>query len=190
MNENLLILSLSFRPQQQQQVNSSVLFNSISSTLHLQSRGSAVENIYQIDGGGDGGEYEYCPWALKLRPMTCWPGGQKVDKFWTKHINTYESLQFRRHSRLLPSPRPGRTVLVESWEQTIRHWTKNVLLQWQKSPRKNRLCPTLAEKPTTSPREYYWITLMLQRWMDGLWDSWELQYFVTFNKLRGKKQIT
>ncbi|TDH05128.1 hypothetical protein EPR50_G00140280 [Perca flavescens] len=48
-------------PQQQQQFNSSVLFNSTSSTLHLHSQGSAVENIYQIDGGGDGGEYEYCP---------------------------------------------------------------------------------------------------------------------------------
>ncbi|XP_078121791.1 hepatitis A virus cellular receptor 1 homolog [Sander vitreus] len=48
-------------PQQLQQVNSLVLFNSTSPTLHLQSRGSAVENIYQIDGGGDGGEYEYCP---------------------------------------------------------------------------------------------------------------------------------
>ncbi|GAA6228308.1 hepatitis A virus cellular receptor 1 isoform X3 [Lates japonicus] len=47
----------------QQQVYSSVQF---STTLQLQSRGSAVENIYQIDEGGDGGgdrggEYEYCP---------------------------------------------------------------------------------------------------------------------------------
>ncbi|KAA8586637.1 T-cell immunoglobulin and mucin domain-containing protein 4 isoform X2 [Etheostoma spectabile] len=45
----------------QQQVNSSVLFSSTASTLHLQSGGLAVENIYQIDGGGDGGEYESCP---------------------------------------------------------------------------------------------------------------------------------
>nr|XP_020479995.1 hepatitis A virus cellular receptor 1 homolog isoform X1 [Monopterus albus] len=45
----------------QQQVHTSALFNSPSSTLHLQSRGSAVENIYQIDGGANGGEYDYCP---------------------------------------------------------------------------------------------------------------------------------
>ncbi|XP_047463600.1 hepatitis A virus cellular receptor 1 homolog isoform X2 [Mugil cephalus] len=46
----------------QQQVGTSVQFTSTSSTLHLHSRGSAVENIYQIDEGGDrGGEYEYCP---------------------------------------------------------------------------------------------------------------------------------
>ncbi|XP_070774139.1 hepatitis A virus cellular receptor 1 homolog [Enoplosus armatus] len=45
----------------QQQVYSSVQFGPTSSTLQLHSRGSAVENIYQIDGGGDGGEYEYCP---------------------------------------------------------------------------------------------------------------------------------
>ncbi|XP_044079263.1 T-cell immunoglobulin and mucin domain-containing protein 4-like isoform X5 [Siniperca chuatsi] len=45
----------------QQQVSSSVRFGPTSSTLQLHSRGSAVENIYQIDGGGDGGEYEYCP---------------------------------------------------------------------------------------------------------------------------------
>ncbi|XP_022625100.1 hepatitis A virus cellular receptor 1 homolog [Seriola dumerili] len=41
-------------PQQQQQVNTLP-------TLQLQSRGSAVENIYQINEDGDGGEYEYCP---------------------------------------------------------------------------------------------------------------------------------
>ncbi|XP_034746195.1 hepatitis A virus cellular receptor 1 homolog [Etheostoma cragini] len=45
----------------QQQVTSSVMFSSTASTLHLQSQGLAVENIYQIDGGGDGGEYESCP---------------------------------------------------------------------------------------------------------------------------------
>ncbi|XP_040907944.1 hepatitis A virus cellular receptor 1 homolog isoform X2 [Toxotes jaculatrix] len=45
----------------QQPVTSSVLFSSTLSTLQLQSRGSAVDNIYQIDGGGDGGEYELCP---------------------------------------------------------------------------------------------------------------------------------
>ncbi|KAK5598363.1 hypothetical protein CRENBAI_013480 [Crenichthys baileyi] len=43
-------------PQQQQ-----VHFNSTSSTLHLHHRGSVVENIYQIDGGVEGGEYEFCP---------------------------------------------------------------------------------------------------------------------------------
>ncbi|XP_067465148.1 T-cell immunoglobulin and mucin domain-containing protein 4-like isoform X2 [Thunnus thynnus] len=47
---------------QQQQVFSSVQFRSTSTTLQLQSRGSAVENIYQIDGDGDGsGDYELCP---------------------------------------------------------------------------------------------------------------------------------
>ncbi|MEQ2207148.1 hypothetical protein XENOCAPTIV_007943 [Xenoophorus captivus] len=43
-------------PQQQQ-----VLFNSTSSTLQLHHRGSVVENIYQIDGGVEGGDYEFCP---------------------------------------------------------------------------------------------------------------------------------
>ncbi|XP_040006346.1 hepatitis A virus cellular receptor 1 isoform X2 [Xiphias gladius] len=45
----------------QQRVHSSVQFSSTLSTLQLQSRGSAVENIYQIDGGADGDEYESCP---------------------------------------------------------------------------------------------------------------------------------
>lgn len=54
------MLSLSLSPQG----NSTVQFNSTSSTLHLQSRGSAVENIYQIDGGTSSSEYEYCPWGL------------------------------------------------------------------------------------------------------------------------------
>ncbi|XP_041808509.1 T-cell immunoglobulin and mucin domain-containing protein 4-like isoform X2 [Chelmon rostratus] len=45
----------------QQQIGSSARFSSTASTLQLHSRGSAVENIYQIDGGGDGGEYEFCP---------------------------------------------------------------------------------------------------------------------------------
>ncbi|XP_060911773.1 hepatitis A virus cellular receptor 1 isoform X2 [Labrus mixtus] len=40
-----------------QQVSSTVEFNQTSSTLQLHRRGSAVENIYQLDGG----EYEYCP---------------------------------------------------------------------------------------------------------------------------------
>ncbi|XP_020488899.2 hepatitis A virus cellular receptor 1 isoform X1 [Labrus bergylta] len=40
-----------------QQVSSTVEFNQSSSTLQLHRRGSAVENIYQLDGG----EYEYCP---------------------------------------------------------------------------------------------------------------------------------
>ncbi|KAK2827997.1 hypothetical protein Q5P01_019031 [Channa striata] len=43
------------------QVNGTVRFSSTSSTLQLHHRISAVENIYQIDGGGVGGEYEYCP---------------------------------------------------------------------------------------------------------------------------------
>nr|XP_046266399.1 hepatitis A virus cellular receptor 1 homolog isoform X2 [Scatophagus argus] len=46
---------------QQQQVNPSIHFSSTSSTLHLHSRSSAVENIYEIGGGGEGGEYERCP---------------------------------------------------------------------------------------------------------------------------------
>ncbi|XP_045896942.1 T-cell immunoglobulin and mucin domain-containing protein 4-like isoform X1 [Micropterus dolomieu] len=64
---------------QQQQVVSSIQYYSTSATLELRSGGSAVENIYQIDGdaggdaggdrnndrgddgGDDGGEYEYCP---------------------------------------------------------------------------------------------------------------------------------
>ncbi|XP_030294295.1 hepatitis A virus cellular receptor 1 homolog isoform X2 [Sparus aurata] len=45
----------------QQQVNSWAQFTSTSSSLHLHRQSSAVENVYQIDGGGDGGEYEYCP---------------------------------------------------------------------------------------------------------------------------------
>ncbi|XP_070838903.1 T-cell immunoglobulin and mucin domain-containing protein 4-like isoform X2 [Chaetodon trifascialis] len=45
----------------QQQIISSARFSSTASTLQLHSRGSVVENIYQIDGGGDGGEYEFCP---------------------------------------------------------------------------------------------------------------------------------
>ncbi|XP_070712215.1 hepatitis A virus cellular receptor 1 homolog [Pempheris klunzingeri] len=36
-------------------------FRSTSFTLQLQSQNYAVENIYQIDEGGDGGEYEHCP---------------------------------------------------------------------------------------------------------------------------------
>uniref|UniRef100_UPI0037E83DE8 hepatitis A virus cellular receptor 1 homolog isoform X2 n=1 Tax=Semicossyphus pulcher TaxID=241346 RepID=UPI0037E83DE8 len=44
----------------QQQTDSPVVFSSTSSTLQLHRRESAVDNIYQIDGG-DGGEYEYCP---------------------------------------------------------------------------------------------------------------------------------
>ncbi|XP_035508509.1 T-cell immunoglobulin and mucin domain-containing protein 4-like [Morone saxatilis] len=46
----------------QQQVHSTVQFSSTSSSLELHRR-SVVENIYNIDadGGGDGGEYEYCP---------------------------------------------------------------------------------------------------------------------------------
>ncbi|XP_026213334.1 hepatitis A virus cellular receptor 1 homolog [Anabas testudineus] len=43
------------------QVISRVQFSSSSSTLELQSRGSAVENIYQIDGAASASEYEYCP---------------------------------------------------------------------------------------------------------------------------------
>ncbi|KAM6912107.1 hepatitis A virus cellular receptor 2 homolog [Lycodopsis pacificus] len=43
------------------QVHGSVRFRSPESGLQLQSRESAVENIYQIGDGGDGGEYEYCP---------------------------------------------------------------------------------------------------------------------------------
>ncbi|XP_060941393.1 T-cell immunoglobulin and mucin domain-containing protein 4-like [Limanda limanda] len=42
----------------QQQLNSSIQF---SSTLQLQSRDSAVENIYQIEEGVARGVYEYCP---------------------------------------------------------------------------------------------------------------------------------
>ncbi|XP_074466468.1 hepatitis A virus cellular receptor 1-like isoform X5 [Sebastes fasciatus] len=52
----------------EQQVTSRVQFRSPPPPpLQLQSRGSVVENIYQIDeggdggDGGDGGEYEYCP---------------------------------------------------------------------------------------------------------------------------------
>ncbi|XP_051793700.1 hepatitis A virus cellular receptor 1 homolog [Acanthochromis polyacanthus] len=41
----------------QQQISGLDQFNPSSSTLQLHSRGSAVENIYQIDGG----DYEYCP---------------------------------------------------------------------------------------------------------------------------------
>ncbi|XP_071362300.1 hepatitis A virus cellular receptor 1 homolog isoform X2 [Trachinotus anak] len=33
----------------------------VTGSVQLQTRGPAVENIYQIDAGGDGGEYEYCP---------------------------------------------------------------------------------------------------------------------------------
>ncbi|KAM9348485.1 uncharacterized protein ABDE67_010520 [Symphorus nematophorus] len=45
----------------QQQVQSSHQFSSTSSTLQLHRRGSAVENVYQIDEGEDRGEYEFCP---------------------------------------------------------------------------------------------------------------------------------
>ncbi|KAM9333555.1 T-cell immunoglobulin and mucin domain-containing protein 4-like [Pholidichthys leucotaenia] len=47
---------------QQQQVGS-VVFGppSASPALQLQNRQAAVDNIYQMDGGGDGGEYELCP---------------------------------------------------------------------------------------------------------------------------------
>ncbi|KAL7390411.1 hypothetical protein ABVT39_020610 [Epinephelus coioides] len=48
-------------PEQQQQVVSSVQYSATSSSLQLQSRSLAVENIYQIEGGLDGSEYEYCP---------------------------------------------------------------------------------------------------------------------------------
>ncbi|XP_023121040.2 hepatitis A virus cellular receptor 1 homolog [Amphiprion ocellaris] len=41
----------------QQQISSLDQFSPSSSTLQLHSRGSTVENIYQIDGG----DYEYCP---------------------------------------------------------------------------------------------------------------------------------
>ncbi|KAM3601689.1 uncharacterized protein V6R79_016862 [Siganus canaliculatus] len=46
---------------QQTNAERPVQFSSTSSSLHLHSRSSAVENIYQIDGGVDEGEYEYCP---------------------------------------------------------------------------------------------------------------------------------
>ncbi|XP_053188053.1 hepatitis A virus cellular receptor 1 homolog, partial [Scomber japonicus] len=52
--------------QQQLQTDTSVRFNSNSSALELHRRGSAVENIYQIDADGDaggdsGGVYEALP---------------------------------------------------------------------------------------------------------------------------------
>lgn len=131
MNENVLILS--FSPQQQQ--NSSDQFNPTSSTLQLHSRGSAVENIYQIDGGGDGGEYEYCPWALKLRLLT---RPRALDK---KHELT---TRFRSHSGLLKCP---------DWIT----WTNNKTTEMKTfcfpDKRNSWLCPTL-EKQTTSPREH------------------------------------
>ncbi|XP_029703937.1 hepatitis A virus cellular receptor 1 homolog isoform X2 [Takifugu rubripes] len=43
------------------QVNTPVEFHSGSSALQLHSRAAMVENIYDIDGGGDGGEYQYLP---------------------------------------------------------------------------------------------------------------------------------
>ncbi|XP_073334955.1 hepatitis A virus cellular receptor 1 homolog isoform X2 [Pagrus major] len=45
----------------QQQGNSWAQFTSTSSSLHLHRQSSTVENVYQIEGGVDGGEYEYCP---------------------------------------------------------------------------------------------------------------------------------
>ncbi|XP_059208434.1 T-cell immunoglobulin and mucin domain-containing protein 4-like [Centropristis striata] len=57
----IIVRKRQLKNPQQQQVNSTVRFSTTSSNLHLQSRGSAVENIYQIDGGVDGSEYEYCP---------------------------------------------------------------------------------------------------------------------------------
>lgn len=44
-----------------QQVGSSVQFSSSSSNLQLHRRSSTVDNIYQMDGGGEEGDYEYCP---------------------------------------------------------------------------------------------------------------------------------
>ncbi|KAG8008364.1 T-cell immunoglobulin and mucin domain-containing protein 4, partial [Nibea albiflora] len=54
----VIIMGKSF-PTHQHQVNSSLQYNSV----QLQSRGLAVENIYQIDADEmvDGGDYEYCP---------------------------------------------------------------------------------------------------------------------------------
>ncbi|XP_029703941.1 hepatitis A virus cellular receptor 1 homolog isoform X3 [Takifugu rubripes] len=43
------------------QVNTPVEFRSGSSALQLHSRAAMAENIYEIDGGGDGGEYQYLP---------------------------------------------------------------------------------------------------------------------------------
>ncbi|KAM8741144.1 uncharacterized protein AB9X84_018634 isoform 3-T3 [Acanthopagrus schlegelii] len=53
--------TLLHKTPRQQQGNSWAQFNSTSSSLHLHRSSSAVENVYQIDGGADGGEYEYCP---------------------------------------------------------------------------------------------------------------------------------
>ncbi|XP_036975040.1 uncharacterized protein LOC119031032 isoform X1 [Acanthopagrus latus] len=53
--------TLLHKTPRQQQGNSWAWFNSTSSSLHIHRSSSAVENVYQIDGGGDGGEYEYCP---------------------------------------------------------------------------------------------------------------------------------
>ncbi|XP_056911225.1 hepatitis A virus cellular receptor 1 homolog [Takifugu flavidus] len=43
------------------QVNTWVEYRSGSSALQLHSRAAMVEIIYKIDGGGDGGEYQYLP---------------------------------------------------------------------------------------------------------------------------------
>ncbi|KAM4547266.1 uncharacterized protein V3H82_020904 isoform 2-T2 [Fundulus diaphanus] len=43
-------------PQQDQ-----VHFSTTASTLQLQHQDSVVENVYQIDGGAEGGDYEVCP---------------------------------------------------------------------------------------------------------------------------------
>lgn len=60
LETNFKIL-LSSSPQQQQRVSSVVQFISLSPTLHLQTRSSGVENIYQIDEDGNEENYEYCP---------------------------------------------------------------------------------------------------------------------------------
>lgn len=50
-----------FFSHQAPQVNNSVEFRSVSSPLQLHSRAAMVENIYEIDGGGEGSVYQYLP---------------------------------------------------------------------------------------------------------------------------------
>lgn len=48
-----------FFSRQPQQVNTLAQLSSVSSSLQLRGRTVMMENIYDIDGGSDGGEYQY-----------------------------------------------------------------------------------------------------------------------------------
>ncbi|XP_028277710.1 hepatitis A virus cellular receptor 1 homolog isoform X2 [Parambassis ranga] len=54
----IILRRRNLRTTAQQQVGTSVMFTSTSSTLHLH---QAVDNIYQIEGDGTEGDYESCP---------------------------------------------------------------------------------------------------------------------------------